>query len=70
VFPVVLGLREGDDGVQILEVKTMPCNTRFFASCNDKEGWLELGGTTVKCRAWRKTTIMKGFGRWLPYQEI
>jgi hypothetical protein len=24
----------------------------------------------VMCRAWRKMVIMKGSGRWRPYQEI
>jgi hypothetical protein len=70
VFLVVFGFHEGDDGVQILEVKTMPCSMRFFASCNGEEGWLELGGATMKCRAWRKTASMKESGRWHPYQEI
>jgi hypothetical protein len=69
-FPVVFGFHEGDDGIQILEARTMPCSTRSFISCNGEGGRLELGGVTVMCRAWRNTVSMKGSGKWHPYQEI
>jgi hypothetical protein len=69
-FPVVFGFREGDDGVQILEARTMSCSMGYFVSCNGEGGWMELGGATVMHRAWRNTASTKGSRRWRPYQMV
>jgi hypothetical protein len=48
---VVPGDDEVLDGVQEMTKKTMACRDRSFASCKCEEGWLDVSGMSVRCRA-------------------
>jgi hypothetical protein len=48
---VVPGDNEVLDSVQEMTKKMMACRDRSFASCKREEGWLEVSGASVRCRA-------------------
>jgi hypothetical protein len=48
---VVPGDDEVLDDVQEVTKKTMACRDRSFASCKREEGWLEVSGGSVRCKA-------------------
>jgi hypothetical protein len=53
--PVVIELREGDDGVQEEAARTMVCGGRCVASCRREEMRPEVSIPTVMSRAQRGT---------------
>jgi hypothetical protein len=68
--PVVVELREDDDGVHTEMVMTMVCRTEILASCIDKEKRLELAGASAMCRTLMWSGVAEGSGRWGSYQKF
>jgi hypothetical protein len=68
--PVVIELREDDDGIQTEMVMTMVCRAEILASCIDEEKRLELAGVSAMCKTLMCSRVAEGSGRWGSYQEF